>query len=105
MSAKLIKPIKEKLNQANKVVEDIENDNYPEKEGKQLPKFVSLINMRGKQHLVFEKRSDDKRLNLKLTTEVDNLLRELASKTGLKLVTIISNGIKSEYKKFLERGF
>lgn len=46
--------IQEKLNQANKVVEDLENDIYPEKEN-QLPKYVSIINSRGKPHLVFEK--------------------------------------------------
>lgn len=40
-----------------------------------------------------------KRLNLKLSAEVDAKLRELARVTKLKLVTIISNGIESEYDK------
>ena len=35
--------IQEKLQQANKVVDDLENDIYPEKSQIRLPKFVSLI--------------------------------------------------------------
>ena len=58
--------IQDKLEQANKVVDDLENDIYPVKKETQLPKYVSLVNMRDKQHLVFEKRVDDKRLNLKI---------------------------------------
>lgn len=41
----------------------------------------------------------EKRLNLKLLPEVDQKLREIAQVTKLKLVTIISNGILSEYQK------
>jgi hypothetical protein len=57
--------IQEKLNQANKVVDDLEKDIYPEKEN-QLPKYVSLVNVRGKSHLVFEKNHNEKRMNLKI---------------------------------------
>lgn len=41
-----------------------------------------------------------KRLNLELKPDIDKMLREIAVKTGLKLVTIISKGIEGEYKKF-----
>jgi len=58
--------IQDKLEQANKVVDDLENDVYPENQGIQLPKYVSLINIRNKQHLVFDKMHNDKRLNLKM---------------------------------------
>jgi hypothetical protein len=58
--------IQDKLNQANKVIDGLENNIYPEKEGISLPKYVSLVNMREKQHLVFEKRVDGKRLGLKM---------------------------------------
>ena len=58
--------IQDKLKQANKVIDDLQNDIYPEKEATQLPKYVSLINTRGKQHLVFDKIHNDKRLNLKM---------------------------------------
>lgn len=58
--------IQEKLQQANKVVDDLENDIYPEKSQITLPKFVSLVVTRDKPHLVFEKRTEDKRLNLKM---------------------------------------
>jgi len=58
--------IQEKLNQANKVVQDLDNNIYPQKEELQLPKYVSLVNMRGKNHLVFDKRTNEKRLNIKM---------------------------------------
>ena len=58
--------IQDKLNQANKVVEDLDKNIYPEKEGTALPKYVSLVNMREKQHLIFEKRVDGKRLGVKM---------------------------------------
>jgi hypothetical protein len=38
-----------------------------------------------------------KRLNLKLRPNIDKMLRELSAKTGLKLVTIISQGIEKLY--------
>ena len=58
--------IQEKLNKANKVVDDLENDIYPEKDNPILPKYISLIVMREKTHLVFEKKVENKRLNLKM---------------------------------------
>ena len=67
--------IQEKLLQANKVVDDLENDIYPEKET-DLPKYISLIVLRGKPHLVFEKRIDDKRLNVKMVLPEEYDLQE-----------------------------
>jgi hypothetical protein len=58
--------IKEKLTQANKVVDDLEIDIYPNKDAPILPKYVSLVIARGKPHLVFERRVEDKRLNVKM---------------------------------------
>lgn len=58
--------IHEKLKHANKIVINLENDIYPEKECEQLPKYVSLVNVRGKSHLVFEKNHNEKRMNLKM---------------------------------------
>ena len=58
--------IQDKLLQANKVVDDLENDIYPEKSETVLPKYVSLVISRDKPHLVFEKIHLDKRLNLKM---------------------------------------
>ena len=68
--------IQDKLNQANKVVDDLKNNIYPEKEGIQLPKYVSLVNMREKQHLIFEKRVDGKRLVLKMVLKDEYDLQE-----------------------------
>ncbi len=44
------------------------------------------------------------RLNLKLAADIDAMLREMATATGLKLVTIISKGIKAEHKRWKEKG-
>lgn len=72
--------IQEKLNQANKVVDDLENDIQPIKEGSNVPKYVSLGISRGKPHLVFEKRmSDGKRLNFKMVLPDEYELSEQLS--------------------------
>ena len=82
--------IQEKLNQANKVVEDLKNDIYPEKQENQLPKYVSIINSRGKPHLVFEKRIDCKRLNVKMVLPQDYDLQEQ--------INILNEKIKQKYE-------
>jgi hypothetical protein len=70
--------LQDKLLEANKVVDDLENDVYPEKEENILPKYVSLIILRDKPHLVFEKRVNDKRLNIKMVLPKDyDLLDQL----------------------------
>ena len=72
--------IQEKLNQANKVVDDLENDIQPIKEGSNVPKYVSLAISRGKPHLVFEKRmSDGKKLNFKMVLPNEYELSEQLS--------------------------
>lgn len=58
--------ILDKLAQANKVVDDLEHDIYPGKSEQPLPKYVSIVVARGKPHMVFEKRTEEKRLNLKM---------------------------------------
>ena len=40
-----------------------------------------------------------KRLNLQLKPQIDLMLREISAKTGLKLVTIISQGIEQQFAK------
>ena len=77
--------IQEKLMQANKVVDDLENDIYPEKEVSDLPKYVSIIVSRGKPHLVFEKRIDDKRLNIKMVLPEEYDLQEQLEKLNEKI--------------------
>jgi len=72
--------IQEKLAQANKVVDDLENDIYPEKNEALLPKYVSLVIAREKPHLVFEKRIDDKRLNIKMVLPEEYDLQEQLEK-------------------------
>ena len=82
--------IQDKLNQANKVVDNLENNIYPEKEGIRLPKYVSLVNMRDKQHLVFEKRVDGKRLGLKMVLPDEYDLQEQ--------LELLNDKIKEKYE-------
>jgi hypothetical protein len=83
-------PIQEKLAQANKVVDDLENDIYPKKNEIILPKYVSLIVSRDKPHLVFEKRIDGKRLGLKMVLPEEYDLEE-------QLITL-NEKIKEKYQ-------
>ena len=65
--------ITEKLQQANKIVDDLENDIYPEKMQRNLPKYVSIVFFRNKEQLYYDKRGGETRKNLKmvLPTEYD----------------------------------
>jgi hypothetical protein len=65
--------IMEKLQQANKVVDDLENDIYPEKTQRELPKYVSIVFSRNKEQLCYDKRVDgiSKNLKMVLPTEYD----------------------------------
>ena len=77
--------IQEKLEQANKVVDDLENDIYPEKDSPILPKYVSLIIMREKEHLVYEKKIEGKRLNLKMVLPTSYDLKEQIDRLNEKI--------------------
>jgi hypothetical protein len=83
--------ILEKLAQANKVVDDLENDIYPEKGEPTLPKYVSLIVARDKPHLVYEKRIvDGKRLNVKMVLPESYDLQDQ--------ISILNEKIKEKYE-------
>jgi hypothetical protein len=82
--------IQEKLSQINKIVDDLENDIYPEKKEVSLPKYVSLIMSRNKPHLVFEKRMDDKRLNVKMVLPENYELHEQ--------LCILNEKVKDKYE-------
>ena len=77
--------IQDKLIQANKVVDDLENDIYPETNKVILPKYISLVIMRGKPHLVFEKRVQEKRLNLKMVIPEEYDIQEQLEKINEKI--------------------
>ena len=69
-------PILEKLAQANKIVEDLENDIYPTTE-KILPTFVSNKDYRGKPHLTFDRKAPDgQRQNLRMVLPEEYQLEE-----------------------------
>ena len=81
--------ILDKLAQANKVVDDLENDIYPVKDEPKLPKHVSLVVAREKPHLVYEKRVTDKRLNVKMVLPDEYDLDEQ--------LIILNDKIKAKY--------
>lgn len=82
--------IEEKLEQVNKVVNNLEKDIYPEKKEIILPKYVSLLTFRDKPHLIFEKRIDNKRLNIKMVLPSDYDLQEQLS--------VLNEKIKDKYE-------
>jgi hypothetical protein len=82
--------IMEKLKQVNKVVDDLENDIYPETETPTLPKYISFVIVREKPHLVFEKRTDGKRLGLKMILPEEYDLQEQ--------LVILNEKIKEKYE-------
>jgi hypothetical protein len=83
--------ILEKLSQANKVVDNLENDIYPEKGEPTLPKYVSLVVTREKPHLVYEKRIvDGKRLNVKMVLPEEYDLHDQ--------LAILNDKIKEKYE-------
>ena len=82
--------IQEKLSQVNKVVDDLENNIYPEKNELLLPKYVSLIITREKPHLVYEKRIDEKRLNIKMVLPEEYNLQDQ--------LVILNKKVKEKYE-------
>jgi len=84
----------DKLNQANKIVENLENDIYPSNENNddktpKLPKYYSLIMTRGKPHLVFEQKVNGKKLNIQMVLPDNYDLNEQ--------LTIIQQKVKDKY--------
>jgi hypothetical protein len=63
--------IRQKLDQTNKVVEDLEKDIYPTKEENALPKFFCIRESRGSPHLIFDKKTNDSRYNLRMILPSD----------------------------------
>ena len=83
--------IQEKLNQINKIVDDLENNIYPEENNSSLPKYISLVKFREKLHLIFEKRTDEKRLNIKMVLPEKYDLQEQ--------LQILNDKIKEKYQE------
>ena len=69
-------PIMEKLRLINKVVDDLAQDIYPEKNDIGLPTYVTIKNERDKFHMVFDKKDDEKRFNLRMVLPENYNLEE-----------------------------
>lgn len=77
--------ILEKLEQVNKIVDDLDGNIQPEAK-KTLPLYISITNFRNKPHLVFDKRSDTgKRENLKMVLPKDYILEEELERFNQKI--------------------
>jgi len=79
----------EKLKQANLVAENLEKGIYPTPNIRELPKHISIVNFRNKEHLVFDKRHNEKRMNLKMVLP-DNYDLEIQ-------LELINEKIKQKY--------
>jgi hypothetical protein len=68
--------IREKLETANKVADDLEKGIFPEKKEHILPKYFTIYSRNGKNSLVFDRRHNGKRLNYTLPIEEDEPTEE-----------------------------
>lgn len=68
--------IKEKLKSANKIVDDLEKNIYPTKENKLLPKYITIKNIRGNDTLVFDKKDNNGRYNLRMKLKENYILND-----------------------------
>lgn len=68
--------IKEKLKSANKIVDDLEKNIYPTKENKLLPKYITIKNIRGNNTLVFDKKDNNGRYNLRMKLKENYILND-----------------------------
>jgi len=80
----------EKLAQANKIVDDLENDIYPDDVEKVLPTGVSNKDYRGKPHLTFDRRAPDgTRQSVRMVLPLEYEIEEQ--------ITILGEKIKNKY--------
>lgn len=87
----------DKLNSANKIVDDLEKDIYPEAK-KKLPKYITLKNIRGNDTLIFDKRKDNKRYNLRMILNLNSDNKDFKIDDELKL---FKSKIKEKYGNIL----
>lgn len=79
--------IKDKLNEANKIVEDLDNDTYEKKE-RELPTYYNFN--KAKTHLIYDRKLDDgKRENLKMKLPENYNLEEQ--------LTLIQTKVREKY--------
>lgn len=87
----------EKLEQANTVVNNLENDIYPSDahDTAVLPKCIYMSEFRNKPHLVFDMRKDgsDKRLSLKMVLPSEYNLQDELERFREKIIAKYGDGI------------
>jgi hypothetical protein len=74
---KLLMAIKKLNSLNNDSSSDLESDTESESEKVKLPKYVSYTKFRGLPHLILDRRTDEKRYNLKMLVKPDNFDFEL----------------------------
>jgi len=87
----------EKLEQANVVVDNLENDIYPSdsEDTAVLPKCIYISEFRNKPHLVFDMRKDgsDNRLSLKMVLPPEYILQDELERFREKIIAKYGDGI------------
>jgi hypothetical protein len=87
----------EKLEQANTVVDNLENDIYPSEseDAAGLPKCIYISEFRNKPHLVFDMRKDgsDKRLSLKMVLPSEYNLQDELQRFREKITAKYGGGV------------
>jgi hypothetical protein len=85
--------ILDKLTIANKVVDDLEKDIHPIGNVNELPTHITIKVERGKPHLIFDKKEEDKRLNLRMVlpddysieAELDIFIKKIKTKYDITI--------------------
>jgi hypothetical protein len=88
----------EKLEQANKVVDNLENDSYPSdvaEDASILPKCIYVYEFRNKPHLVFDMRKEgsDNRLSLRMVLPAEYNLQDELERFREKIIAKYGDGI------------
>lgn len=86
----------EKLKEANKVAENLENGIFPEENKSKLPKYVSISERNGKKQLSYERRANGKRENLKM------VMNDYSDDKLIDFVNKLRDKVKTKYEYTIE---
>ena len=86
----------EKLKEANKVAEDLENGIFPEENKSKLPKYLSISERGGKKQLSYERRVNGKRENLKM------VMNDYSDDKLIDFVNKLRDKVKTKYEYIIE---
>lgn len=91
----------DKLNAANKVAADLDNEIMPQKKERDLPAYFRYETKNNKQYLVFDRRHNGKRCNMQVKLSVDFNIEEELKKARKMLVEKYDETIFNVYSPAL----